>query len=372
MIKGEQAKVDIRTTGPCTRTRMAMLGTSVSLAAILTVFLIVAVGNQRVIAYHTAVPDQRPSSAVNHSSASLMSSLLVATDAGYPPMEYMSGTQLIGHDIDLMDAIGAEIGVTVVYTIVPWAGIFDGLIAGEYDAIINALTVTPEREEVIDFTLPYVTLGDDEDIAIAVQEGDDVLRHQIDEALCQLRIDGTLEAIIAAIAGDKPEWQPRLPSWSCSSVPTDTKSTLIYTDTQSSSTVIQVPSNAVSETIMLIYTPVETTTAPSGFAFAGHVFDLDAYQSGSLLSNFAFSTSITITLHYTDTDVDGMDESTLVLMYWNDSTGEWEDAINSCEPPSSYDRHPDENWLSVGICHLSHFAMFGRYKIYLPLVSRNY
>jgi len=91
MIKREQAKMDIRTTGPCTRTRMAMLGTSVSLAAILTVFLIVAVGNQRVIAYHTAVPDQRLSSAVNHSSANLvLSSLLVATDGGYWPMEYIA------------------------------------------------------------------------------------------------------------------------------------------------------------------------------------------------------------------------------------------------------------------------------------------
>ena len=36
-----------------------------------------------------------------------------------------------------------------------------------------------------------------------------------------------------------------------------------------------------------------------------------------------------------------------------------------------YDRHPDENWLAAPICHLSRFALFGKYTVYLPLVLRN-
>jgi len=147
------------------------------------------------------------------SSTTSATTLLVATSADYWPMEYISDTQIVGHDIDLMNAIATEMGVTVVYTDVPWGGIFDGLIAGEYDAIIAALTVTPKREEMIDFTLPYVTVNSDEDFAIAVQEGDDVLRCQINEALLQLRDDGALEAIISAIAADKPEWHAHLPDW---------------------------------------------------------------------------------------------------------------------------------------------------------------
>lgn len=145
-----------------------------------------------------------------------MTSLLIATSPDYPPMEYLSGTQIVGHDIDLMNAIAAEMSVTVVYTNVPFVVILDGLIAGKYDAIISSLSITPEREKVVDFTIPYVTFFDvpgGDNYGIAVQQGNDNLHDQMNEALRQLRADGTLQTIITAIAADKPDWQPRLPLW---------------------------------------------------------------------------------------------------------------------------------------------------------------
>ena len=152
-----------------------------------------------------------------------------------------------------------------------------------------------------------------------------------------------------------------------------TGGTLVYTDTQGNPTVVQVPGGAVTETTTLLYTPVETTTVPSGFTFAGHAFDLGAYRSGTLLPSFTFSVPATITLYYSDADVDGLNEDALVLEYWDDSTSAWEDA--AC---GSYDRHPDENWLAVPICHLSRFALFGEveeeepwHTIYLPVVLKN-
>jgi hypothetical protein len=151
------------------------------------------------------------------------------------------------------------------------------------------------------------------------------------------------------------------------SVPTDTGSTLVYTDTQALPTTVQIPASAVTETTLLVYTPVETATTPSGFAFTGRAFELDAYRDGVLLSGFTFSVPVTITLHYTSTDVVAMDVTNLRLEYWNNGTGKWEDA--AC---GSYDRHPTENWLAVPVCHLSRFALFGeQHRIYLPLVLRN-
>jgi hypothetical protein len=83
---------------------------------------------------------------------------------------------------------------------------------------------------------------------------------------------------------------------------------------------------------------------------------------------------VTVTIHYTDTDVAGLDEASLVLEYWNVSENAWEDV--ACGP---YDRHPDENWLSVPICHLSRFALFGveprqeeQHQLYLPVILKNY
>jgi hypothetical protein len=107
-----------------------------------------------------------------------------------------------------------------------------------------------------------------------------------------------------------------------------------------------------------------TPTSPAGFAFAGHAFTLNAYQNGLLASGFVFSQAVTVTIYYANTDLVGFNESTLILDYWNGST--WADA--AC---GSYDRHPDENWLSVPICHLSQFALFGvPFHTFLPLIRR--
>ena len=142
-----------------------------------------------------------------------------------------------------------------------------------------------------------------------------------------------------------------------------------YTDTQGNATIVQAPSGAVTAPIDLLYTPVATTAPPSGFAFAGHAFNLDAYRDGTALAGFVFEQPITITIHYSPADVAVVDPTALVLMYWNGSA--WVDVTTTCTPPSVYNRHPDQNWLSVPVCHLSRFALFGpTHGIYLPVVSR--
>jgi hypothetical protein len=347
------------------KSRMAELGTAMGLAAILVVALLLGVQQASEARANSFAPQL--STQMIQLPTAPKTTLIVATSPDYWPMEYISGTQIVGHDIDLMNAIAAKIGVTVVYTSVPdWAHVFQGLIAGKHDVVISSVSITPDRDEVIDYTFPYVTLGND-NIAIAVQQGNDVLRRQINEALWQLRTEGTLGTIVAHIAADVPAWQPRLPDWPY--IPPDTESTLVYTNTKQCSTVIQLP--RVTETILLAYTAVNTATAPSGFAFASHAFGLEAYQNGVFASGFTFSVPVTVTIHYTETDLVGMDKTTLRLYYWDTNTSKWEDAATTCMPHSAYDRHPNENWLAVAICHLSKFAMFGQHRIYLPLVMRN-
>jgi len=131
--------------------------------------------------------------------------------------------------------------------------------------------------------------------------------------------------------------------------------TLIYTDTQGFSAEAFVPTGAVSETTTLVYEVLTTTSSispTSALEPVGNAFSLEAYQEGERRSGDVFQTPITITLHYSDTDVAGLDENTLTLDYWNGSNWEY----TACGP---YDRHPDENWLSVPICHLSEYALFG-------------
>jgi uncharacterized repeat protein (TIGR01451 family) len=129
--------------------------------------------------------------------------------------------------------------------------------------------------------------------------------------------------------------------------------TLTYTDAQGLTTTIEVPPGAVSEAVTLVFTPLPAPTHPTDLQFAGHAFTLEVYQDGELLSDYAFLAPVDVTIHYSDQDVAGLDESALMLERWNGTA--WEDA--AC---GAYDRHPDANWLSVPICHLSQFALLGR------------
>lgn len=110
--------------------------------------------------------------------------------------------------------------------------------------------------------------------------------------------------------------------------------------------------------------PITMPTAPTGFNFAGQTFQLSAAESGAFAEHYNFKEPVTITLHYLDADVVGVNKSKLELDYWNGSA--WVDA--AC---GAYDWHPAENWVAVPICHLSQFALFGPplLKLYVPLVK---
>jgi polar amino acid transport system substrate-binding protein len=87
-------------------------------------------------------------------------SITVATDATWPPMEMVDENKnIIGFDIDYLNAIAKEVDINVIYKNVAWDGIFAGIGTGKYDAIISSVTITDERKRVMDFSKPYVNVG---------------------------------------------------------------------------------------------------------------------------------------------------------------------------------------------------------------------
>ncbi|HEY5974213.1 MAG TPA: basic amino acid ABC transporter substrate-binding protein [Geobacteraceae bacterium] len=84
----------------------------------------------------------------------------VATDATWPPMEMVDANKnIVGFDIDFLNAVAKEAGFTVVFKNTAWDGIFAGVESGQYDAIISSVTITPERQKKYDFSLPYIDAG---------------------------------------------------------------------------------------------------------------------------------------------------------------------------------------------------------------------
>jgi polar amino acid transport system substrate-binding protein len=83
--------------------------------------------------------------------------LTVCTDAPYPPMEIEVDGEYTGFDIELMRAIADDLGLGLTVVNSGFDGITSGLAmeAGECDIAASSITITPDREENIDFGDPY-------------------------------------------------------------------------------------------------------------------------------------------------------------------------------------------------------------------------
>ena len=86
--------------------------------------------------------------------------ITIATDATWPPMEMVdTNKNIVGFDIDLMNAAAKAGGFTVEFKNTAWDGIFAGLENGKYDAVMSSVTITDERKKTMDFSLPYINAG---------------------------------------------------------------------------------------------------------------------------------------------------------------------------------------------------------------------
>jgi len=86
--------------------------------------------------------------------------ITVASDATWPPMEFVDASgEIVGFDIDLINAVAVAGGFEVEIQNTAWDGIFAGLANGDYDAVISSVTITDERKRTMDFSTPYVNAG---------------------------------------------------------------------------------------------------------------------------------------------------------------------------------------------------------------------
>ena len=93
-----------------------------------------------------------------NSAGSEKKKLKVGSDVAYPPFEYMDtdGQTPIGVDMELAAALADKMGRELEICNVGWDGIFAGLEKGDYDVVISAVTITPDRLEKFIFSDPYI------------------------------------------------------------------------------------------------------------------------------------------------------------------------------------------------------------------------
>ena len=85
--------------------------------------------------------------------------LRVATDATFPPMEFVENGKKTGFDVELVEAVAAKMGKKVEWVDIDFKGLVPGLIAKRYDMAVSAIYITEERKKVVDFTQSYYAGG---------------------------------------------------------------------------------------------------------------------------------------------------------------------------------------------------------------------
>lgn len=84
--------------------------------------------------------------------------LKVGSDTTSPPMESIDPAtgQVVGFDVDVVNAVCAKINCQAEFITTGWDGIFAALDQGSFDLVASGVSITEERKKAMDFSDPYI------------------------------------------------------------------------------------------------------------------------------------------------------------------------------------------------------------------------
>ena len=83
--------------------------------------------------------------------------LTMATNAAFPPYEYVEGGEFVGIDVEIANAIAEKLGMTLEIKDVDFGAIIGGVQSGKFDMGMAGMTVTDERLKSVNFSTTYAT-----------------------------------------------------------------------------------------------------------------------------------------------------------------------------------------------------------------------
>ena len=153
----------------------------------------------------------------------------VGVNAEFKPFEYYDGGELKGFDIELMNLIGDKTGKTIEFVNMDFDALIPAVLSGRVDCAISAITVTEDRDKVIDYSREYLTAATvtfengqmnrkyGEDYAIVFRDGVSQAKYKssvptdyeklymdIDDALRELSQNGTVAKLIEKYEVNQP------------------------------------------------------------------------------------------------------------------------------------------------------------------------
>lgn len=83
--------------------------------------------------------------------------LIMATNAAFPPYEFMEGDEIVGIDAEIAGLLADKLGLELEIQDMDFDSIITAISSGKVDVGLAGMTVTPEREENVNFTTSYAT-----------------------------------------------------------------------------------------------------------------------------------------------------------------------------------------------------------------------
>ena len=127
-----------------------------SLKKVLSIALVAAFAVSMLAACGGSKEDAAPAGSAADSGTETKT-LSMATNAAFPPYEYMEGNDYVGIDIEIAQAIADSMGAELVINDVEFGSIIGGVQSGKYDMGIAGMTVTDERLKSVNFSDTYAT-----------------------------------------------------------------------------------------------------------------------------------------------------------------------------------------------------------------------
>ena len=81
----------------------------------------------------------------------------MATNASFPPYEYVEGDQVVGIDPEIAAAVCEKMGYDLEIVDTEFDSLISGVASGKYDFVMAGMTVTDERKQMVSFSDTYAT-----------------------------------------------------------------------------------------------------------------------------------------------------------------------------------------------------------------------
>lgn len=128
--------------------------------------------------------------------------LIMGTNATFPPYEYYEGDEIVGIDVEIAQAIGEKLGMEVTVEDMEFDALIPALASNKVDIVAAGMTVTPERQESVNFTDTYATAAQ----VIIVKQGSDIASSEdLNGKILGVQMGTTGDSLASEIEGAQVE-----------------------------------------------------------------------------------------------------------------------------------------------------------------------